>query len=171
MQSTSKTVLSFLFVCILGVLLHFTYDWSNQNSVVGFFSAKNESVWEHLKLLFFPMLFLTVIQFVKSPAEMQSRLRARTVGTLSGMCFIVVFFYLIWGISGRLLGFVNIALFFIGVFVAFRTEKKASKDISSSNASYYPVVWIVFTLLFVLFSIHAPNLGLFYDLITHPKSI
>jgi len=54
-------ILSSIFCIILGTLLHFTYEWFNLNKFVGFFSATNESTWEHLKLIFFPMVFSTLI--------------------------------------------------------------------------------------------------------------
>ena len=44
-----------IFVFALGTLLHFVYDWSWQNQIIGAFSAVNESTWEHLKLIFFPI--------------------------------------------------------------------------------------------------------------------
>ena len=44
---------------ILGTLLHFLYEWTGYNYLVGFISPVNESTWEHLKLLFFPVLFLS----------------------------------------------------------------------------------------------------------------
>ena len=50
---------------IFGNLLHFVYDWSGQNSVVAAFAAVNESTWEHMKLLFFPMLALVLFLFFK----------------------------------------------------------------------------------------------------------
>ena len=48
-------IFSTIFVMILGTLLHFTYEWSGGNLLVASFSAVNESTWEHLKLLFYPM--------------------------------------------------------------------------------------------------------------------
>lgn len=57
-------IVSIIFVCILGTLLHFTYELSGENQLVASFSAVNESVWEHLKLLFFPMLLSTIIGYV-----------------------------------------------------------------------------------------------------------
>lgn len=36
-------------------LLHFVYDWSGEATIVGLFTPVNESVWEHLKLLFWPL--------------------------------------------------------------------------------------------------------------------
>lgn len=51
-------VISTIFIMILGVVLHFTFEWANNNILVGTFSPVNESIWEHLKLLFFPMWIL-----------------------------------------------------------------------------------------------------------------
>lgn len=46
-----------LVVCLLSIPLHFTYDWLGQSSIVGMFTPINESIWEHLKLVFWPLLF------------------------------------------------------------------------------------------------------------------
>ena len=48
-------IFSVIFIFILGTLLHFTYDLSNGNQIIATFSSINESVWEHLKLLYFPI--------------------------------------------------------------------------------------------------------------------
>lgn len=40
---------------ILGVLLHFLYDWF-PNPVTALISPVRESLWEHLKILFIPLL-------------------------------------------------------------------------------------------------------------------
>ena len=54
-------ILSTVFILILGTILHFTFTFSNNNPIVGIFSAVNESTWKHLKLLFFPMLITIII--------------------------------------------------------------------------------------------------------------
>ena len=56
-------IFSLFFTYVLGTILHFTYEWSNENSIVALFSAVNESTWEHLKLLFFPMLITIIIGY------------------------------------------------------------------------------------------------------------
>ena len=61
-MSLKTNLFRFIFISVLGVLLHFTYEWSGDNAVVGLFSAVNESTWEHLKLLFFPFLLLTILE-------------------------------------------------------------------------------------------------------------
>lgn len=54
------TILGVIFTFLAGTLLHFTYEWSGNNFWVGLFSPVNESTWEHMKLLFFPMLFYSI---------------------------------------------------------------------------------------------------------------
>lgn len=45
----------------LGALCHFTYEWSGNNFIVGLFTPVNESVWEHLKLVWLPMLLWALV--------------------------------------------------------------------------------------------------------------
>lgn len=57
-------IFSAVFAIILGTILHFTYEWSGNNNLVGIFSSVNESTWEHLKLAFYPMLITSIIRFL-----------------------------------------------------------------------------------------------------------
>ena len=43
-------------IVIAGTLQHFVYGWSGRNALVGLVSPVNESVWEHTKLLVFPVV-------------------------------------------------------------------------------------------------------------------
>ena len=101
-----------VFVMITGTLLHFTYEWFGGNfwASVG---AVNESTWEHLKLLFFPMLAWTVIEYLVFGADTPGYLPIRAVSILLGMLSIVVIFYTYSGV----LGF-NIAAVDIGSFLS-----------------------------------------------------
>ena len=60
-------VTGLLFVGILGTLFHFVYDWCRLARLIGLFVPVNESTWEHMKLLFIPMLIYIAIcfQYVK----------------------------------------------------------------------------------------------------------
>ena len=53
----------FLTAAVLGTLAHFMYRWSGGALLAGVFCAVNESVWEHMKLLFFPVFLFTAVQF------------------------------------------------------------------------------------------------------------
>ena len=56
-------VAGFLFTSILGTFLHFLFDLSGQSVIAAIFSAVNESIWEHMKLIYYPMLLFALIEF------------------------------------------------------------------------------------------------------------
>ena len=161
---TLKTFLSrFLFISVLGVLLHFTYEWSGDNPIVALFSAVNESTWEHLKLLFFPMLLLTIIEllFTEKRQWPSNYLFARTIGILSGMAFIVIAFYTLTGVFAKLPDAVNIALYFLGVFLALCIENKINRGNSQNHSAFAAVILLTLTIAFFVFTNYPPSIGLF----------
>ena len=101
-------IFSTIFVIILGTTLHFSYTWSKSNSIVGLFSAINESTWEHLKLLFFPMLITTIIGYLIFKDIFPNFLSSKTIGILSAMLSTVILFYTYTGIIGTNYAFINI---------------------------------------------------------------
>ena len=66
MNSKKLFIWGFLFMSVIGTLLHFVYEWSGNNSIVRLFAPWNESTWEHMKLLFFPMLVLVLFPFFQT---------------------------------------------------------------------------------------------------------
>lgn len=124
-MSLKTNLFRFIFISVLGVLLHFTYEWSGDNAVVGLFSAVNESTWEHLKLLFFPFLLLTILEvLLRGNMLPEQFLPARVLGILAGMGGIVVGFYTLQGVLGRNYDALNIALYFAGVLLSLFVENK-----------------------------------------------
>ena len=161
---TLKTFLSrFLFISVLGVLLHFTYEWSGDNPIVALFSAVNESTWEHLKLLFFPMLLLTIIEllFTEKSQLPSNYLFARTIGIISDMAFIVIAFYTLTGVFAKLPDAVNITLYFLGVFLALCIENKINRGNSQNHSAFAAIILLALTIAFFVFTKYPPSIGLF----------
>lgn len=93
---TLKTFLSrFLFISVLGVLLHFTYEWSGDNPIVALFSA------------------------------------------------------------------VNIALYFLGIFLALCIENKINRGNSQNHSAFAAIVLLALTIAFFVFTKYPPSIGLF----------
>ena len=113
MKIKSWQFITVIICIVLGIILHFIYEWSGENMLVGLFSAVNESTWEHLKLLFYPMLLTTIIGYFYLGKSISSFLCAKTIGIIVAMCFTVVLFYTYTGILGTNVDFLNIAIFFI----------------------------------------------------------
>ena len=168
MQIKSKlNLFRFIFISILGVLLHFTYEWSGDNPAVGLFSAVNESTWEHLKLIFFPMLLLTLTEslwaHIQEKPLPENFLPARTIGILSGMAFIVVVFYTLNGVLGRNYEILNIALYFAGVVYALHTENRLESRQMCINDYVSMTILAILAVAFFAFTNYPPELGIFAD--------
>ena len=159
-------IFSAIFTMILGTLLHFTFEWSNYNPFVAFFSAVNESVWEHLKLVFFPMLLTTFMGYFYFKDTIPNYLCSKTFGIIIAILFIIVFFFTYTRILGKNMAILDISSFFIAVILG---EYLAYKKMNSNNYCNNVVPFIILILLllfFILFTYYPIPIGLFQDPIT-----
>ena len=156
-------IFSTIFTWILGTVLHFTYEWSNENSITAVFSAVNESTWEHLKLLFFPMLITTIIGYfyLKPKEDYKNFLCAKTLGILAALSFVVVFFYTYTGIIGTNFVVLDIGSFFIGVLLGEMVSYKMTLSMKCCNKWSVVIVLIILLICFIVFTFYAPDIGLF----------
>ena len=108
-----------IFTIIVGTLLHFTYEWSGYSPFTAFFSAINESVWEHLKLLAVPMLFFSLIELFFYKKAYPNFLPVRIFSILLGMAFITLSFYGYTNLLGRHLLWVDILIFLLAILISY----------------------------------------------------
>jgi len=154
----------FAFTAIGGTLLHFLYDWTGENPVVAAFSGVNESTWEHMKLLFVPLLLFALVQrrfFRDCNAFWSIKLK----GIILGLLLIPVLFYTYNGAIGKSPDWINIAIFFLAAASAFLWEFQAFRKTSPREKSS-PLPWIPILLMAVLFAVFTyftPEIGLFRD--------
>ena len=106
-----------LFVFIVGTLLHYTYEWSGNNSIVGYFSPVNESVWEHMKMFFFPMLVYG--RFTLGTTNQPCQSSALSVSILIGTILMPVLFYTYTNLLGRNYLAFDILAFLVSIVIAF----------------------------------------------------
>ena len=156
-------IFSGIFVMILGTLLHFTYEWSGNNQFIASFSAVNESTWEHLKLLFFPMLLTTIIGFFYLEKSCPNYWCARLLGILTAILFTIVFFYTYTGIIGTNFAFVDISIFFVAVILGELVSNKVLVSSFDCNSSVALVGIILLLACFIIFTYFTPEIGLFKD--------
>ena len=156
-------IISTLFIIFLGFLFHFIYEWSNNNVLISIFSPVNESIWEHLKLLFFPTLITIIIGSFIFKHEYKNYLCNKTCGLIIGMFFIVVFFYTYSGIIGRNIALIDISSFIVATLI---TEIYSYRNILNNkecNKYLATISLIIFIFLFILFTYKTPLIGLFKD--------
>lgn len=109
------------------------------------------------------MLLLTIIEllFTEKRQLPSNYLFARTIGILSGMAFIVIAFYTLTGVFAKLPDAVNIALYFLGVFLALCIENKINRGNSQNHSAFAAIVLLALTIAFFVFTKYPPSIGLF----------
>lgn len=107
-----------IFMCVMGSLFHFVYEWSGNNCFVGIFTPVSESVWEHLKLSFYPLLLFSVVDWHYLKDISRNYFLSKAVGVLTCNLFIVVVFYAYTFFTGKSMVWVDISLFFIGCIIS-----------------------------------------------------
>lgn len=164
-------ILSSIFIAILGTLLHFTYNCSNGNLLVGIFSAINESTWEHLKLLFFPMLITIIIGYFYIGKNISNFLCAKTISIITSISFTIIFFYTYTGILGNNFAILNIASFFISIILGESIAYKLMISNYTCNKKIALIILSILLILFIIFTFIPPEIGLFKDPISNGYGI
>lgn len=158
----------FVFVGALGTLLHFVFDWSGGNVAAALFSAVNESIWEHMKLLFYPMLLFAWWEWRVWGREDNRFWCIKLVGALLGLGLIPVAYYTYTGALGLSADWFNITIFFIAAGVALYTETRLFLQdggcMLHSKAAVAGLVLIA--LLFTVLTFATPRIPLFRDPVT-----
>ena len=103
--------LGFVITSLGGTFLHFLYEWTGEAKWVAPFSGVNESTWEHMKLLFWPIFIFAIVQsfFFK---ERRDFWNIKLRGILLGLALIPIIFYTYNGVIGPSPDWFNITIFF-----------------------------------------------------------
>lgn len=79
---------------LFGVFLHFAYELSGHNAIVGIFAPVNESVWEHLKLIFLPFTLFSIAFYFYTKRKFSNMLLTTLFGNIVGMFVVTTLYYL-----------------------------------------------------------------------------
>ena len=155
-----------------GTLLHFLYDWTAKSLLVAPFSGVNESTWEHMKLLFFPLFLFAWIQTRYCNAH-KSFWCIKFIGITTGLISIPVLFYTYNGAFGKSPDWFNITIFFIATALAFLLEWHLfkQKNMSCKSPRLAFLALCIIGVLFILFTFFPPNIPLFADPLTKTYGI
>ena len=157
----------FALVTFGGTILHFLYDWTGGNTLISPFSGVNESTWEHMKLLFWPLFLFALVQrlFFR---DQENFWCVKLAEILLGLALIPVLFYTYNGALGKSPDWVNIAIFYITALLVFLFERWAfQKD--RLHCKYPVLAFAAICLIgaaFVVFTFAPPQIPLFQDPIT-----
>lgn len=159
----------FLFIVLLGSFLHFTFEFSGGWRPLGIISAVNESVWEHLKLAFWPALFWTIIEWfglrqLKTDTRPNIFL-AKAIGAYTTPVVIITIFYTYTTFTGESILVVDLTSFVIAIVIGQFVSYGLWRSWRSAQLFSWLglVMFAIGILLFAIFTFYPPHVGLFQD--------
>ena len=156
----------FTITVALGSLLHFLFSWTGAYALAPI-SAVNESTWEHMKILFFPMLIFACAQYYFFQPDYEGFWWIKGIGTLVGVISIPVLFYTFNGAFGKTPDWLNITFFFISAAIGYFVETLLFRKGFTLPYSWVPFAsLLVMQTLFIVFTFYPPQLPLFQDPVT-----
>jgi len=146
---------------LLGSLFHFVYEWTGNARVAGAFFPVNESVWEHLKLGFWPVILFGLAErrYLKAAAVWAAKAVAVYVIALST----VLLFYTYVAVLGRNLLVLDILIFVVsavaGHVASYRIIK--SGDVPNPWRVVATVALVAAMVALIAFTFRPPHLPIF----------
>ena len=160
-------LMGFAVTSLGGTLLHFLYDWLGGAAWIAPFSGVNESTWEHMKLLFWPMLLFTAVQS-RFFSDRKDFLCIKLRGILLGLVLIPLIFYTYNGAVGKSPDWLNIGIYFAAAALAFLLETRLFRKAALTLRRPWVAAAALALIgaLFVIFTFVPPKIPLFRDPLT-----
>lgn len=154
-----------LFITFAGSCLHFLFELTGRFLPVAFIAAVNESVWEHLKLAFWPSLIFAAIEYPFIWKHVNNFTTAKAAGIFVMPLVIVFVFYSYTAIIGRSILAVDIATFVTAVVLGQITSCAIMerREVPNSKGNAALVALVILTLAFSVFTFFPPRFPLFRD--------
>ncbi len=152
--------------------MHFIYEWSGRLTAVGLLAPVNESIWEHQKLAFIPLLLWWILAFfvIRKKVGVQPFrwFYSAAVSQLVCPLFIISFYYLHTGALGLHSLLLDVTSLFLGVMLGQIGGLHAYRY-SKLNRFWMFFIFSMTALLFaayIAFTLAPPHLPLFMDSLT-----
>ena len=161
-------MVGFVFTAVVGTLLHFLFDWTGGSVAAALFSAVNESIWEHLKLLFYPMVAFALMESFFWGKDIASFWYVKLIGILIGLVLIPVVYYTYTGILGVKADWFNITIFFLTAGIVYWVETKLFQNgFACPLGSKWAVALIcLIAIVFTILTFVPPRIPFFQDPLT-----
>jgi hypothetical protein len=152
--------------------MHFIYVWSGNSLIVGIFAPINESIWEHLKMIFWPMLIWWLAGYFilgkNNKFYANQWFTSCVVAELTCPLVILSFYYTYTGALGIESLILDIFSLFLGVAVAQGLALHVYKYAKFSQYYLYVSITtlILLAIAFTVFTFAPPHIPLFEDSLT-----
>lgn len=155
---------------IIGSIVHFLYNILWKSPVVGLFAPINESIWEHFKLVLWPVILWWSLYYCFRHKQYEINKNQWFTGALvalvTSLITMPLLYYFYTGAFGVELLWVDILILLFAVFLGQLLGLHTYRYSSGLNANFIFIVFGVIVLLFMLFTFFPPHIPLFQDAVT-----
>jgi len=157
----------FVFTAIAGTLLHFLFDFTGGSLPAAVVSAVNESIWEHMKLIYVPMAVFALFSHRWMGQVSEGYWCTKLAGLMLALTLIPVLYYTYTGALGMSADWFNVAIFFLAAAAAYRLEAELFlREEENSRERLCLLLIILIGVTFLVFTFAPPNIPLFRDPVT-----
>lgn len=155
---------------IIGSIMHFLYNILWESPVVGLFAPINESIWEHSKMVVWPIILWWSIYYCFRGKEYEINANkwftSAFVALVTALITMPLLYYFYTGAFGVELLWVDILILLFAVSFGQLLGLHTYRYGSGLNAKLILIVLGVIVLLFLLFTFFPPHIPLFQDAVT-----
>ena len=156
-------IIGFFVVSALAIGFHFLYD-ATGSAILGAIAPVNESIWEHIKIVFFPFLIWTIVEMlILKPESKYDFIKAKSYALLAIPIMLIVFFYTYSGILGYSVTAIDVASTFLYIALAFLISYYAYKNSWTFLSNTAMIFALIILIMLILFTYFPPRLALFRD--------
>ncbi len=165
-KAARKKDMPFMLIAILlGFLNHFLYELSGCSAFAALCCPVNESVWEHLKLIFFPILIVSLLEYLIRRPDAVRFFYYRFLAVCCAMGVTLTLFYTYTGIIGRSFLIIDILIFLVSILTAFYMDAYFYKvKIRKTSQAATFSLWIITSLCYFAFTCFPPDIPLFFSM-------
>ena len=139
------------FLFVIGALLHFAYDLLGECPVTGIFAPVNESVWEHLKLILWPVVLWWTVYFAAKGKKYEINKNKWFAGALTSLAF------------GTENVWIDILILLAALTLGQLTGLHIYKYSKGINMKIVIIIFALLVILFGVFTFFTPEIPLFLD--------
>ena len=154
-------------IFVLGSLMHFSYEFTNENIIIGLLTPVNESVWEHTKLGIIPLLLWWGLYYIfnrkKYNIEKNKWFTSFLISFLISIITIPMLFYFYTEAFGIENVFIDILIYFLSILLGQTLGLHFYKYSNGINYKICVLISIVILILYGILTIIPPKLPIFKD--------
>lgn len=157
-------MIGIFWIILVGSFLHFTYDLSGNLKLVAIFSPVNESVWEHLKMGYFALVFFVIIEYPILKNQAKNFFTGKLIGIIAMDLFIVIAFYSYKYITGSDSFIFDVASYMTGAVICqFASYNIIKRNSFKSIEKIAPYLFMAVGIMFIYLTFYTPKLPIFQD--------